>query len=102
MLNDEMGTDYSAIAQACAIAIGLFAAADGDCTKTILGGANIGGDTDTLACIAGMLAGAYRGYHSLPKEWCEIFRQANPALDLEWAADRLVEIIHKKYPAYSV
>ena len=102
MLNDEMGTDSSAIAQACAIAIGLFAAADGDCTKTILGGANIGGDTDTLACIAGMLAGAYRGYHSLPKEWCEIFRQANPALDLEWAADRLVEIIHKKYPAYSV
>ena len=97
MLNDEMGTDSSAIAQACGIAIGLFAAADGDCVKTIVGGANIGGDTDTLACIAGMLAGAYRGYSSLPKNWCETFEKANPAIDFSWATDRLVEIVEKKY-----
>ncbi len=30
---------------------------------------NIGGDTDTNACIAGMLAGAYYGYMHLPSEW---------------------------------
>ena len=97
MLNDEMGTDSSAIAQACGIAIGLFAAADGDCVKTILGGANIGGDTDTLACIAGMLAGAYRGYSSLPPDWCRTFAEANPAIDFAWATDRLLEIVEKKY-----
>ena len=30
LLNDELGTDSSAIAQTCALAIGLFVAADGD------------------------------------------------------------------------
>jgi len=97
MLNDEMGTDSSAIAQACGIAIGLFAAADGDCCKTILGGANIGGDTDTLACIAGMLAGAYRGYSSLPEDWRQTFEEANPALDLHWATNELLAIVERKY-----
>ena len=31
----------------------------------------IGGDTDTNACIAGMLAGAYYGFKSIPKEWID-------------------------------
>lgn len=97
MLNDEMGTDSAAIAQTCAIAIGLFAAAGGDSIKTILGGANIGGDTDTLACIAGMLSGAYQGYARLPEDWRETFNQANPDLDFSWATDRLMDIVQKKY-----
>lgn len=29
----------------------------------------LGGDTDTNACIAGMLAGAYYGFNSIPQEW---------------------------------
>ena len=29
----------------------------------------LGGDTDTNACIAGMLAGAYYGFNSIPTEW---------------------------------
>ena len=37
-----------------------------DCMIDII---NIGGDTDTNACIAGMLAGAYYGFSGLPKEW---------------------------------
>lgn len=30
-----------------------------------------GGDTDTNACIAGMLAGAYYGYDKIPQEWVQ-------------------------------
>lgn len=37
-----------------------------DCMIDII---NIGGDTDTNACIAGMLAGAHYGFGGLPKEW---------------------------------
>lgn len=29
----------------------------------------LGGDTDTNACIAGMLAGAYYGFDAIPKQW---------------------------------
>lgn len=37
-----------------------------DCMEAII---KLGGDTDTNACIAGMLAGAYYGFDSIPKEW---------------------------------
>jgi ADP-ribosylglycohydrolase len=97
MLDEEMGTDSSAMTQAVAIAIGLFVAADGNCKKTILGGANVGGDTDTIACIAGMLAGAFEGYHALPNDWKQLFKEANPQLDLEWAAKELTDIAKEKY-----
>ncbi len=97
LLNDELGTDSSAIAQTCALAIGLFVAADGDSAGSILGGANIGGDTDTIACISGMLAGARNGYSALPEAWRALFRQANPDLDLCGAAGEMVRLIEKKY-----
>ena len=74
------------------IAVGLFAANDGDPLATIKAAANIGGDTDTFACIAGMIAGAYRGFHVLPADWYVQFKEANPMLDFEWAAKELTEI----------
>jgi len=91
-LNDAMGIDSAAIQPAVAISIGLFVAADGDSINTILGGANIGGDTDTIACIAGMVAGAYNGYAALPREWTEVFLEANPGLNFTWAAEQLTII----------
>ncbi len=74
------------------VTIGLFAANDGDPIKTILAAANIGGDTDTFACIAGMVAGAYKGFSAIPQDWYTIFKAANPMLDFEWAAVELTEI----------
>jgi len=88
----EIGNDGS-IQTSVAAAIGLFAAANGDPCSTILGGANIGGDTDTIACIAGMLAGAYSGFSSLPNEWYSIFKSANPDLDFESLSQQILEII---------
>ncbi len=35
----------------------------------ILMAANLGGDADTIACIAGQLAGAYYGLSGIPAEW---------------------------------
>ena len=64
-IESQVGSDVSIQASVPA-AIGLFLAAGGDPVQTIIGGANIGGDTDTIACIAGMLAGAYKGFSALP------------------------------------
>lgn len=73
-------------------ALGLFIANDGDPMKTILAAANIGGDTDTFACIAGMVAGAYRGFSALPAEAYAVFKAANPDIDFEWAARELTAV----------
>lgn len=78
------------------LAVGLFAANEGDPLATIKAAANIGGDTDTFACIAGSIAGAYRGFRALPEEWYREFQAANPLLDLEWAADELTRIAQKR------
>lgn len=40
----------------------------------VLAAVNLGGDTDTTACVAGALAGAHYGYDNIPKEWLETLR----------------------------
>ena len=42
-----------------------------DFKETIIGAVNLGGDTDTIAAIAGSMAGIIYGYDSIPKEWLE-------------------------------
>ncbi len=36
---------------------------------------NLGDDTDTIAAIAGGLAGLYYGYAAIPSEWLEVLRK---------------------------
>lgn len=52
-------------AESVATAFGLLAAARGDPMKAIFAGVNIGGDTDTVAAIAGGICGALRGIEAL-------------------------------------
>lgn len=44
----------------------------------VLKAVNLGEDTDTVAAIAGALAGAFYGAKAIPKEWIEILPR------LEW------------------
>ncbi|HHW93115.1 MAG TPA: ADP-ribosylglycohydrolase [Clostridiaceae bacterium] len=91
LLEAYIGND-GAVQVGAAVAIGLFIANDGDPKGTILSGANIGGDTDTLACIAGMLSGAFAGYSALPSEWCELFERVNKDLDFDTVSRQLTNI----------
>ncbi len=80
-------------------AVGLFAYAQGDPWKTVVGGASIGNDTDTVAAIAGSLAGALRGFRSIPRSKYEEFAAANRAEhDLEEIASGLVQIAMRNTP----
>lgn len=88
---DEIGCNGD-IQPSVGVALGMFIAHDGDPVKTILGATNIGGDTDTFACIAGMIAGAYRGIQAIPTDWFSFFKAANPELDFEWQAAELTKI----------
>lgn len=40
--------------------------------ECVLMSVNLGKDTDTVAAVAGGLAGLYYGYDDIPKEWLQI------------------------------
>ena len=74
------------------MALGLFAANNGDPIETAFSCANAGGDTDTFGCMAGMIAGAYKGAAAIPGKWKDIYKRFNPDYDLEWMAGEFTRI----------
>jgi ADP-ribosylglycohydrolase len=93
-LHDYVGVDML-VPESVASAFGVVALANGDPMKAIQYGANIGGDTDTIAAIAGAICGAWRGAESLDREMLSQIEQVNQ-LDLNAEAARLVNIIEHK------
>lgn len=55
--------------EATALALGVFTAARGEYVPAVLGGANAGRDADTIAAMAGGLAGALHGADAVPEPW---------------------------------
>ena len=92
LIEDHIGNSVDAC-QSVPAAIGLFVFAEGDPLESIVGGTNIGNDTDTIAAIAGSLAGALRGVDAMPKDMFETFWQANA--DDEFDINELAEGLTK-------
>jgi len=55
--------------EAVGLAFGVLAASRGEFEAAVLGGVNVGRDADTIAAIAGAIAGAKHGYSVLPARW---------------------------------
>ena len=58
-------------------AFGLLALADGRFRESVVYAANFGRDADTLASIAGSIAGAHGGARAIPAEWIEQVEASN-------------------------
>lgn len=86
---DLIGTGVAA-ADSVPAAFGVFAAAQGDPRQTILLASNMGGDCDTIAAMAGALAGALKGVMDIPQAWITSVQQENN-LDLDKVAQDLIE-----------
>lgn len=54
-----------------ALTFGIFAASRGETEQAMLGGANIGRDSDTISSLNGQLCGAMNGIESVPRRWVE-------------------------------
>jgi len=52
-----------------ALTFGIFKASRGDTRAAVVGGANIGRDSDTIASLNGQLCGAMNGFGSAPESW---------------------------------
>ena len=55
--------------EATALAFGVLAAARGDYVDAVLAGVNVGRDADTIAAMAGGIAGALHGAQAVPEQW---------------------------------
>ena len=63
--------------EAVGLAFGLMAAARGSFYHSVLGGVNIGRDTDTIAAIAGAITGALWGVEQIPEKWAGRIQKVN-------------------------
>lgn len=57
--------------EATALAFGVLAASRGDYVDAVLAGVNVGRDADTIAAMAGGMAGALHGAEAVPERWRE-------------------------------
>ena len=89
-LCDLIGCGISA-AEAIPTAFGLFKACKGDPMKTIVAAVNIGNDTDTIATIAGALAGTCNGVNDDMKKYLGLINEAN-GFDLEKMTEGIMSL----------
>ncbi|WP_406345034.1 ADP-ribosylglycohydrolase family protein [Streptomyces sp. NBC_00648] len=78
------------------IALGMLLVADGDFRTAVLGAVNYGRDCDSIATMAGALAGALRGEAPIPAAWVKPVAEAS-RLDLHAPARALTEVTREVY-----
>ncbi|MDF1594057.1 MAG: ADP-ribosylglycohydrolase family protein [Desulfobacterales bacterium] len=74
--------------EAVALALYCFLRHPDDYKVAVLRGANTNGDSDSIACIAGSISGAYNGIDAIPNEWIKRIEKSEFLNDL---ATRLAE-----------
>ena len=74
--------------EAVALALYCFLKHPDDYRKTVLRSANTNGDSDSIACIAGGISGAYLGIDAIPDKWIKYIEKASYLEDL---AQRLAD-----------
>jgi len=90
-LEAEVGNSVMA-AESVPCAIGIFAFADGDPWRVVTLSTNIGNDSDSIAAMAGAMAGVLSGHSTIPDAMVEQFLNANDDFDLTMMANRLTDV----------
>ncbi len=82
--HDKMLIGIADAVELVSATFGVLALTGGEYRQTVIEGANLQRDSDTIAAMAGSIAGALHGLEALPAEWVEAVRAANedqPDLD---------------------
>ncbi|MFD4152823.1 ADP-ribosylglycohydrolase family protein [Streptomyces hydrogenans] len=78
------------------IALGMLLVGEGDYRRTVLGAVNYGRDCDSIATMAGAVAGALHGEAAVPAEWVKQVAEAS-RLDLHAPAAALATVAHEVF-----
>ncbi|ORT53951.1 ADP-ribosylglycohydrolase family protein [Streptomyces sp. CB03238] len=76
------------------IALGMLLVGEGDYRRTVLGAVNYGRDCDSIATMAGAIAGALHGEAAVPADWAKQVAEAS-RLDLHAPAAVLADVTHE-------
>jgi ADP-ribosylglycohydrolase len=87
---DVYGTGLES-ADVCAAVLGIYMRAQKDVWKAVKMGASIGGDTDTIASLAGALCASHSGCHNIPQDIINKITKANK-LDFDSLAVRVFSL----------
>ena len=68
--------------EAVALALYCFLTYPDSYEKCVLRAANTSGDSDSIACIAGAISGAYLGFKPVPRGWVERIENRDYLIDL--------------------
>lgn len=90
-MTDIVGTGLFAN-EAAPAAFGFFVSTGGDVMQTIYRSINAGNDCDTVATMAGALAGALKGYHTIPEHHLPYLSQTND-MDIEKVARQVSQLL---------
>ncbi|MFD6697923.1 MULTISPECIES: ADP-ribosylglycohydrolase family protein [unclassified Microbacterium] len=89
--------------EATALAFGVFAIAEGEYVDSVLGGVNIGRDADTIAAMAGAMAGGLGGIQAIPTRWSDRLGplrgsciEAMAGVDLRQLADQIADAVEQR------
>ena len=77
------------------VALAAFYLADGDVRRSVEYGANFGRDADTIATMAGAIAGAFKGIAGIDKEWVNKVTASNDRQ--EKLADEMTDLVIARY-----
>ncbi|MFD0142222.1 MULTISPECIES: ADP-ribosylglycohydrolase family protein [unclassified Streptomyces] len=78
------------------IALGMLLVGGGDYRRTVLGAVNYGRDCDSIATMAGAIAGALAGESAVPAAWAKQVAEAS-RLDLHAPARALTAVAHEVF-----
>ncbi|MFI1828662.1 ADP-ribosylglycohydrolase family protein [Streptomyces sp. NPDC020412] len=78
------------------IALGMLLIGGGDYRRTVLGAVNYGRDCDSIATMAGAIAGALHGESAIPREWSKTVAEAS-RLDLHAPARELAAVAREVF-----
>lgn len=81
--------------EAVPVALAIFYIEKGEPKNVIIEAANFGRDCDTIAGMAGGIAGAYKGIDAIPEDWVKTSHKANPEPDQKEIALQLTKVIVK-------
>lgn len=84
-----------AITESVPAAFGMLVMGQGDPMKTVTYAAALSGDADTVSAMAGAIAGAFSGIEAIPDWVVRKLKEANPEVNLDWAAGELYRLAEK-------